>query len=267
MTKTAEYIKFEEGFLKEAELHGCDVPFLRGYIKEADEIVEIWKEAFDELAEKSGDPLYRFKLAQEICYLNQIKPILQKQAGIQEMLQHAPAQYQQFLGGMNQGGMSDIQNKLQQFIHGHEGGMGGGIMKWLSDALQQNPNMLSSLTTGAGGGGLLGLLLGAAMGHPGMGLMLGGLGGAGLGAYEGNQGVQTAAKDAWNSYAQPKVDQVGNMLHHATQSIGKNDHIGDSTAPTTVPPQTPQSMHMPPPPIPKPVAPITPPVTPPIQGK
>ena len=44
MIKTAEYIQFEEGFLKEAAANGCDTDFLRGYIDQADEIVDSYSQ-------------------------------------------------------------------------------------------------------------------------------------------------------------------------------------------------------------------------------
>src|SRR5579859_2811084 len=114
MIKSAEYITFEEGFLKEATNHGCDTEFLRGYIKQADEIVDIWKEAFDELAEKSGDPLYRYKMAQELMYLSMIKPDLEKIANFD--MSQIPSQYQNLLS-QNQGGISNWQNQLQQYAN------------------------------------------------------------------------------------------------------------------------------------------------------
>jgi hypothetical protein len=213
MNKSAEYIQFEAGFLKSAEEAGCDVTFLRGYIKEADEIVELWKNAFDELAEKSGDPLYRYKLANEILYANMLKKDLEKRADFGSTMSSIPEHFKSFLGGMNNSGLGGAQNKLQDFFTNHAGngqGMGGGIMKWLADSLHNNPNLLSSLVAGGGGGGLLGLLLGAVMGHPLAGLMLGGLGGAGMSAFAGNQSIQNSAKSLVTG--QPKeVPQPGSL--------------------------------------------------------
>lgn len=233
MIKSAEYTEFEEGFLKEAKAAGCDVDFLRGYIKQADEVVEIWKNAFDELAEKSKDPLYHYKISQEIMYLSMLAPELEKKAD----LAASTKQYQNFLGGMNEGGMEAPQKAMQHFAGEHTTGMGGGIMKWLQEALQKNPNMLSSLATGAGGGGLLGLLLGAVMGRPGLGLMLGGLGGAGLSAFAGNQNMVDGAKGYWNKLTAPKpAGPAGDQLQQVSgtpnpqmgQALNSNQSTGDA---------------------------------------
>src|ERR1035437_6841276 len=105
MIKNAQYNEFEVGFLKEAAAAGCDTAFLRGYIDQADEIVNIWKEAFDELAEKSGDPLYRYKLANEILYFNSIIPELEKKAGAMDVIKGLPQQFQSAMGSMNSTGL------------------------------------------------------------------------------------------------------------------------------------------------------------------
>ena len=170
MTKTAEYTKFVDGFIKEAELVGCDGDFLRGYIDQADEIVNIWKEAFDELAEKSGDPLYKIKVANELVYFTMRLPELEKKAF----------------------DLGSMQNQLEGYANNHSQGNGmmSGVLKQLADSLHNNPNMLRSLVSGGGAGGLIGLLLGVLTGHPMIGMMMGGLGGAGMGAYFGNQSMK-----------------------------------------------------------------------------
>jgi hypothetical protein len=174
MIKTAEYIQFEEGFLKVAAEHGCDIPFLRGYIKEADDIVEKWAAAWDELAEESKDPLYKTKVAMELIRLSQMRDQLYKKAGAEGLL----GGINSYMSGMTGGGMGEAQNWLQG-------------QKWMPEGisgyLKSNPNALSGMATGGVGGGLIGLLLGALMKHPMMGMMLGGLGGAGLGAMGTNQ--------------------------------------------------------------------------------
>lgn len=162
MIKTAQYIEFEEGFIKEAVATGCDEQFLRGYLAEADDMVDIWKSAFDKLAEDSHDPNYRLKLANELLYFNMKYPELLKEADFMNTLREG-------MGGLTDrlgiGGKGGINEQL------------GGMF-----AKPENKDLISSLIAGGGGGGLIGLLLGVLTGHPMVGLMLGGLGGAGLGA-------------------------------------------------------------------------------------
>ena len=219
MIKTAEYLEFENGFLKEAEAAGCDVPFLKGYIKQADEIVGVWKNAFDELADKSGDRLYRYKMANELLYANMIRKDLEKRALAEAPIQpvsnqyDAPIgpgqpvsnQYQSFLGN-GFPGVGQMQKGVENFLSQHSSGNGmmSGVMKWLTAQLHNNPNLLSSLTVGGGGGGLLGLLLGALTGHPMTGMMLGGLGGAAISAYMGNKSYNDAANDWMNPKPNPE---------------------------------------------------------------
>lgn len=174
MTKTAEYIQFEEGFLKVAAQHGCDIPFLKGYLMEADDIVEKWAAAWDELDQQSSDPLYKTKVAMEIIRLSQMRPQLYKKAAEEGLMGGVNS----YMSGMTGGGMGKAQDWLQGQSWMPEG---------ISGYLKQNPNALSGLASGGVGGGLLGLLLGALMKHPMLGMMLGGLGGAGLGAMATNQ--------------------------------------------------------------------------------
>ena len=147
--KSEEYIQFEEGYLKEAADNGCNVDFLRGLIKEADEMVEAWREAFDKLAAESGDPQYKFKMAQELVYF------ATKEAEGNEAL--APT-------GLD---FADKFRGMMQPLNGN------------SDFLQKNPNLLTN-AAGAGVGGLLGLLVGALFNHPMIGMMLGALGVGGI---------------------------------------------------------------------------------------
>ena len=190
MNKTAEYIQFEEGFFKEAAAHDCDIAFLRGYVKQADEIVEIWKQAFDELAEKSGDPQYKIKMANELVYLSMVSPNLTKQA---------EGGFESFLGGLGKSVpmLGDAQNWISK----------GGLGQTIGDLFKKNPNMLSSLIAGGGGGGLIGLLIGALTGHPMLGLTLGGLGGAGLSAYFGNKGIQDSVSGLFGEKKPTPVPQ------------------------------------------------------------
>jgi hypothetical protein len=176
------YNEFVSGFLKLAEEEKCDVDFLKGYIKQADEIVDIWTQAFDVLAKESGDPQYKVKLANEIIRFTQLLPQIHKQADLQD----TEKGYENFLGGLNNGGLSQGQNWLE-----HQSWM----PQFIQQALHNNPNLLSSLLSGSMGGGLGGLLIGALLGHPMSGLMLGGLGGAASGAFLGNQGI----RDMFNS--------------------------------------------------------------------
>lgn len=162
MIKTAQYREFEEGFIKEAVATGCDELFLRGYIAEADDMVETWKTAFDKLAEDSHDPQYRTKLANELLYFNMKFPELVKQADVQDALKNM---FGNMTNKMGIGGEGGINSQLGGFF-----------------AKPENKDLISSLIAGGGGGGLIGLLLGVLTGHPMVGMMLGGLGGAGLSA-------------------------------------------------------------------------------------
>ena len=220
MIKSAEYVEFENGFLKEAEAAGCDMPFLKGYLKQADEIVELWKNAFDELAEKSGDPLYRYKMANELIYANMLRSELLKKAdaaAVAQPTQPITDQYQSFLGkNVNPSGFGQIQSQLENFLSRHNSGPGmwAGFMRWLTAQLHNNPNLLSSLAVGGGGGGLLGGLLGALTGNTMTGMMLGGLGGAGVSAAMGNHNYSQAIDSSMNPKPEPKPVQepVNNMV-------------------------------------------------------
>jgi hypothetical protein len=262
MNKTAEYIMFEEGFLKEAAQTGCNEDFLRGYLDHADEIVNIWKEAFDELAEKSEDPLYKIKMANEIMYFSMTYPeLLEKAAqGLPAQASQAPSEpglldrisqgTQSALGGFNKGtGMDDIQSKLQGWLGDK------GISGWISEKLKENPNMLSSLIAGGGGGGLVGLLLGSLIKHPMLGMMLGGLGGAGVGAFLGNHNAQQQAMQAFSPSkpATPApVKPPGPIQDPAMAPTKPAGPIQDAPPAPTKPIQ---------PPVQKPVEPVTPPTT------
>lgn len=220
MIKTAAYNQFVEGFIKEAGDNGCDTDFLRGYIDQADEIVNIWKEAFDELAEKSGDPLYKVKLANELVYFTMRLPELEKKA---LDLSSISGGFQKMIGGMNTAGMSGMQNQLQNYAtqHSQGNGMMSGMLKHLADALHNNPNMLSSLVSGGGAGGLIGLLLGVLTGHPMIGMAMGGLGGAGAGAYLGNSNFQNSINSSMSGKPAPTTPE----------QTTENNQILDSGAP------------------------------------
>lgn len=219
MTKTAEYIQFEEGFLKVAAEHGCDIPFLRGYLKEADEIVEKWAAAWDELAAESKDPLYKTKVAMELIRLSQMREQLYKQAGAEGLL----GGLNSYMSGMTGGGMGQAQNWLQG-------------QKWMpegiSSYLKSNPNALSGMATGGVGGGLLGLLLGALMKHPMLGMMLGGLGGAGLGAMGTNQNFMS-------QFNKPEGGTPPVAKPETTPGAAPAAPATPPTAPVTPPPEKP----------------------------
>ena len=188
MIKTAEYVRFEEGFIQEAVESGCDEQFLRGYIKEADTIVDTWRQAFDELAIASGDPNYRVKLANDLIYFSLINKGLDKQA--------APGDIGSQLGTF----LGQTASKL---------GMGDAVAKFFADP--KNQDFFKHMSFGGAGGGLIGLLLGALMGHPAAGLMAGGLGGAAFGAAY-NQGYLSNLfggqdNQSGNSTADHTVDQ------------------------------------------------------------
>ena len=201
MTKSAEYIQFEEGFLKEAEANGCDIDFLRGYIKEADDITDMWKAAFDEMAEKSGDPLYKVKLAMELASFSNDFPELLKQAGFEDMANSAMSGWGDFSKNLGQGlHLDQAQGWLQK----------QNLGPMINNALRNNPNLLSSLVAGGGGGGLLGLLMGALTGHPMMGMMGGALGGAGLGAYAGNSYLRNYGFAHTNDPSDPALNENQN---------------------------------------------------------
>jgi len=197
MNKTAAYIQLEEGFLKEAEEQGCDVDFLRGYLKQADDIVEIWKTAFDELAEKSGDPQYKIKLANEIVMFNLTYP---------DMIEKLAYGYEDFLKDTTQHlNLKPIQQWAQN----------AGLGTTITNALRQNPNLLANLMATGAGGGLIGLILGSLAGHPGTGLMLGGLGGAGFGALGG----QKYLEQLWGGKAEQPETQPPPAAHANTVNI------------------------------------------------
>ena len=106
MTKSAEYLAFEAGFLKEAAEAGLDVPFLKGLIAEAEEIQNKWAEFFEEAEKESGDPLFRVKLANEIVMWNIQNPPLNKTAGLSDFLQNPQImEFFKSIGGQENPGM------------------------------------------------------------------------------------------------------------------------------------------------------------------
>lgn len=132
--------QFNEGFFKEAAELQMDTNFLKGLVAENDEAVQKWAAAFDEIEQKTGDRLFRYKLAGELAELMKDRP----------------------------------QTELMK--------QANGMMEQIMQFAQNNPEM-----AGGGIGGLLGLLLGIGTNHPLMGLLLGGLGGAGLGHFGKSQ--------------------------------------------------------------------------------
>ena len=210
-----ESLNFEAGFLKEAEQAGCDVSFLRGLLKEADEMVASWKAAFDELADQSGDPNYRTKLAHELIYFNQRYPEVIKQAGLED-----------FMGSVNNGF--------------NQAG------SWITNFIKQHPEFLSQLLKGGVGGGLGGLALGGLMGHPGMGMMMGGL--AGAAAYPAyNMGYLNSLFNE-PAGAADKTEQTPAIKPATPATSGV---AGGLSVPATL---------MQPPPTPKPMMAVQPPV-------
>ncbi len=147
MIKSAAYIEFETGFLKEAKAQGLDVDFLKGLIAEAEAIQNDWSAAYDVIEKQSGDKYFRQKLATDLVTI-----ILNKDPNIKIAGEENPWYSNEMI--MN------IIDKLGG------GGQGGAIL-------------------GTGAGGLLGLLLGLLSGNPMAGLMLGATGGAGLGGLYG----------------------------------------------------------------------------------
>jgi hypothetical protein len=194
MIKTAEYIQFEEGFLKVAEQEGCNVNFLRGFIKEADEIVEKWALAFDMLEKEYNDPQYKTKVACELIRMTMISPAILKKAEEAPPAQTTePTGIAGLLSGFTKG--TGWQNSLEQGLGGQGApGFLGSIVKYL----HENPDTLSGVIGGGGTGGLIGLLIGALLGHPLVGLMLGGLGGAGLGTFMTHNQLQGNLHDSAN---------------------------------------------------------------------
>ena len=224
-------MEFEKGFLKEAQEAGCDITFLKGYIKEADEIVEIWKQAFDELAEASGDPLYRYKLANEIIYAGELLKKAENEIHPNATAyppDNTPGPSEPFMNLLGRTtGMDGWQQGLQGWASKNQGD-GKGILGFLVQAMQKNPHLLTSLLSGGAGGGLLGLLFGGAMGSPGLGLMGGALAGATGSAYLNNQGIQ----DSVSNWGNPKPDSA------ASDASAPKPAGTDTAAPTTpVPPK------------------------------
>lgn len=146
MVYTERYNTFEAGFLKEAADQGMDVAYLEGMIAQATEIQEKWAAAFDELEEITGDNTVKIKIGNDIAQWT-----LMKHAEGESWYDPANPQMQKLLSHFGGGSQ------------GQQGAIGGGV-----------------------GGGLLGLILGLMTKNPMLGLMLGGLGGAGFGGLLGS---------------------------------------------------------------------------------
>jgi hypothetical protein len=191
MNKSAAYITFEEGFIKEAVNNGCDEHFLRGYIKQAEDTMDMWKAAFDELALIHNDPQYHVKIANEIAYVCLAhQDIITKIAGEQGF------SYPQMMSDITHGvpEIAKGQKYLSSLPNDNPGFM-GGIGNRLVGAFKNNPNLLSSIIAGGGGGGLIGLLLGALTGHPWLGLIGGATGGGLLSSIMGNTHIKGKLDD------------------------------------------------------------------------
>lgn len=227
--RTKEYINFENGFIKGAEALGVDEPFMRGYLKYAQDVLESWVPYVATAEKLSGDPEFRYKLAADIILMGK-KDSLEKCAG-------------EGLGGVDWMGMLDSLGK-------HIGGSSG----------------LGGLLAGGGGGSLIGLLLSKALGiSPYLGLLLGGaLGGgagygigSGMGGHGGNnifgQAVPAVQKSLGNGLLEhtPEVptDQAATPQHpDAPQASDPMSHPPVQPGQAVKPPQ-----EMPPMPPPAPV--------------
>lgn len=125
-------------FIKNAEEAGCDPVYVLGFLDEATDIMNKWAEYVDEAEKQSGDPLYRYKLAEDLSRL--VKP-----------------------GAYNNPLVLDTFNYLQSYNHmGKQasfgttaggGGIGALIGLLLGQGLFNSP-MLGLLLGGLGGGAL-----------------------------------------------------------------------------------------------------------------
>ena len=142
MIKSAAYISFEEGFLKEAEAQGCDVEFLKGLIAQAEEVQNSYAELYDQIEKESGDKLFKVKLA---CDLSDY------------IIKHAEDQ------PWNDWLMSKLTSLGGQGNEGMTGGLGGAGIGGLAGLLlgQLTGNPLIGLLLGGLGGGGLGYLFGS----------------------------------------------------------------------------------------------------------
>lgn len=145
--------QFDAGFVKAAEEQGLDGAFLAGYIDHHVAETEKWASIIDQIEEATGDKAYRFKLAEELYQLSN---------------------KEQFNSPLVQYILSDDLQKEANF-----GEMGNQMLDWAGKGN-------NSTMAGGGIGGILGLILGKLLfNSPGMGALLGGLGGAGLGHFKG----------------------------------------------------------------------------------
>jgi hypothetical protein len=190
MIKGAAYEQFEAGFLKEAEAQGCDVDFLKGMLKEAEEVQNYWTTTLAEFEKQSGDPLFRMKLAGDLVSLINYRT------------------------ANNLGGWEKLGFDINSFLHQAQQGIGKGL--GVGDTA-------AGAIGGGGMGSILGLILGQLLGNPMLGLMLGGLGGAGIGALY-------SSGELHNLLAQHGVDpSKADEIHQTTQQVsqqtgGASDH-------------------------------------------
>lgn len=153
------YKQLEEGFVKQAVDMGVEEAFIRGYIKQAQDVSDTWQEVIKEAEIKSNDPLFREKLAMEV--LLAVPMLKQGEFSVPQ-----DAEGWKALGSKALGGADSLIGSL--------GGM-----------LGRGPG-LGGMVAGGGGGALIGLLLSRLFNiDPMMGLLIGALGGGGLGGLYG----------------------------------------------------------------------------------
>lgn len=228
---TKEYQIFEEGFIKGATALGVEEPFMRGYLKYAQEVTDTWIPYVNAAAKASGDPDFRVKLAADIILLGK-KQALEKCAGLGDEL-----------GNIDWMGMLDS-------LGGKLGGSSG----------------LGGLLAGGGGGSLIGLLLSKALGiSPYLGLLLGGALGGGAGYQFGTGGfgqTPAAGQQVLNGTAvpspqgggEPPAGQPGPTGAQGPDTEALAQQPGKAVTPPSVPqasaPQAPSptpKLQMPPP--------------------
>ena len=202
MINAEKYMRFEEGFLKEAAAQGLDVGFLKGMIAEASEIQQKWAEVFEEAEKESGDPQFRTKLANEIVYWSiSTNPPIEKDANwLDDMMASQ--------GGE---GVQNFFNDTGNVISGAKEG----------DPGYNQHGGWGGAAAGGVGGGLLGLLIGLLTKNPMLGLMLGGLGGAGLGGLFGSGYAQKHWGGGDTNLANP--EGAADQAHNGDQIMDKSE--------------------------------------------
>ena len=214
MIKSAAYIEFETGFLKQAEAEGMDIPFLKGLIAHAEEMQDKWAEYFDYL--ETQQPGFKVKLASElwdIALANGKVKLALEGGGDQDVKYQLTPEYQANQSSETPGYQQGWFNNptVLKFLKSIGGGNGG----W----------------GGAGVGGLGGLLLGMLTGNPMMGVMMGGLGGlAGYGYGSGWLNKQFGQEN-------PSPETPGSS--NADQSLGPDKSLATPATPPAAPPAAP----------------------------